>query len=252
MLLPLDDVGDGPVVLLLHAGVADRRMYAQHLRPLADAGVRAIAVDLPGFGEARMPDEEDAPWADVIDTLDQLGVEQAALVGNSFGGAVALRVAVVAPDRVSALVLVSAPGEGIKPSPQLAAVWDAEASALDEGDVDGAVDAIVDGWTLPNAPAELRELVADMQRRAFETQLAGPELPQGRDPLDGRLDELARVHAPTLIAVGEHDMPDFQLAAEAFARVLPDARVETIAGAGHLAPLERPERFRELVLSVVR
>ncbi len=252
MLLPLDDVGEGPAVLLLHAGIGDRRMYADHLQPLADAGVRAIAVDLPGFGEARMPDEEDAPWLDVIDTLDQLGVERAVLVGNSFGGAVALRVAAVAPERVSGLMLVSAPGEGIEPSPQLAAVWDAEASALEDGDLDAAVAAIVDGWTLPSSSSELRELVAAMQRRAFETQLAGPEAPEARDPLEGGLGAIANVAAPAIVAVGEHDMDDFRLAAEGFAAALPDARLETIAGAGHLAPLEQPERFRALVLSVVR
>ncbi len=56
-----------------------------------------IAVDLPGFGEAPMPAEQDVPWVDVLETLDHLGVERMALVGNSFGGAVAQRVAVLAP-----------------------------------------------------------------------------------------------------------------------------------------------------------
>src|SRR4051794_37350178 len=81
-------------------------MWAEHLQPTAGAGFRVIAPELPGLGEAR---PSSAPWEDVLATMDELGIEQAALVGNSFGGAVALRVAAVAPERVTALGLVSAP-----------------------------------------------------------------------------------------------------------------------------------------------
>ncbi|MGH9062286.1 MAG: alpha/beta fold hydrolase [Acidimicrobiales bacterium] len=53
MLLPYDEAGDGEPVILLHAGVADRTMWHEHLEPLAAAGYRVLAIDLPGFGEAR-------------------------------------------------------------------------------------------------------------------------------------------------------------------------------------------------------
>jgi pimeloyl-ACP methyl ester carboxylesterase len=227
-------------------------MYAQHLQPFADAGLRVLALDLPGYGEARLPDEEHAPHLDVIETLDQLGIEQAALVGNSFGGAVALRVAAVAPERVSRLVIVSSPWEGVDVSPQLAAAWEAESSALEEGDVDAATAAVVDAWTLPDAPEQLRAEIAEMQARAFATQLAGPEPREGADPLEDDPALLRTLDMPVLVLVGEHDMPDFHLAAEAFLQELPDARRETVPGAGHLAPLEQPDEFRELVLGFVR
>src|SRR5437763_35214 len=103
--LPYDEAGSGPAVVLLHAGVLDRRMWAAHLEPLAAAGYRAIAPDLPGFGDAPVPAAY-TEWLDVLETLDTLGVERAVLVGNSFGGAMALRVAAVAPERVRGLVLV--------------------------------------------------------------------------------------------------------------------------------------------------
>jgi pimeloyl-ACP methyl ester carboxylesterase len=92
-MLPFDELGAGPPVVLLHAGVADRTMWTGHLRPLADAGFRVIAVDLPGFGEALLEPGEQAAWTDVLQTMDGLSVQRAVLVGNSFGGAVALRVA---------------------------------------------------------------------------------------------------------------------------------------------------------------
>jgi pimeloyl-ACP methyl ester carboxylesterase len=166
VILPFDDVGSGPAVVLLHAGVADRRMWEELLCPLADAGHRAVAVDLPEFGEAPVPPVL-APWDDVLETMGALAIEQAALVGDSFGAAVALRVAAVAPERVAALVLVSPAARERDPSPQLRAAWEAEEEAAERGDLEAAVAAVVDAWTLPDAPAALRERVAAMQRRAL-------------------------------------------------------------------------------------
>jgi pimeloyl-ACP methyl ester carboxylesterase len=246
--LPHDDVGAGPALVLVHAGVADRTMWSEHLEPLADAGFRVVAVDLPGFGEAPVPAVEDAPWVDVIETMDALGIEQAHLLGNSFGGAVVQRVAVVAPQRVLRLALISVPAPGIEPSHELAAVWEAEEAALEAGDIEAAVRAVVDAWTLPDAPAELRERLAAMQRRALELQADG-SAPEAADPIGEDPGPLRRVTAPALIAAGEHDMSDFRLAAESLARTLPNAQLTTIEGAGHLAPLEQPVAFRERLLS---
>jgi pimeloyl-ACP methyl ester carboxylesterase len=63
-----------------------------------------------------------------------------------------------------------------------------------------------------------------------------------------RPEALSRFAGPALVAVGEHDMPEFRLAAESLARTLPNARLTVIEGALHLAPLEQPEAFRELLL----
>jgi 3-oxoadipate enol-lactonase len=252
MLLPSDDIGAGDPVVLLHAGVADRTMWSEHLEPLSAAGYRVVAPDLPGFGEAPAATVEQGPWADVLETMDRVGLDRAALVGCSFGGAVALRVAVIAPERISALALISAPAPGSEPSAQLRAVWDAEESALERGDIEAAVAVIVSAWTLPGAPVELRERVAAMQRRALEVQLAAPPAPDAEDPLDEDPDALARLDVRTLAAAGLHDMPDFRDGAELLARTLPHARHAVIDGAGHLAPLETPDAFRGLLLEFLR
>jgi pimeloyl-ACP methyl ester carboxylesterase len=244
--LPYDQAGDGPPVVLLHAGIADRTMWSEQLEPLAAAGHRAIALDLPGFGEAPITDPL-APWLDVLETLDALGVEQVALVGSSFGGAVELCVAMTAPERVGALVLISAPAPGIDPSPELEAAWAAEESALEEDDIDAAVAAVVDAWLLPDAPAALRDRVAAMQRRALELQLSADDVEEVDDPLEANPDALRALGIPALVVTGEHDMPDFQIAAEFYARELGGRHV-VIPGARHLAPLEAPEAFRELLL----
>jgi 3-oxoadipate enol-lactonase len=202
VLLAHDELGVGMPVVLLHAGVVDRRMWGEHLAAIAGAGHRVIAMDLPGFGEATVA-EAQAPWTDVLETMDALNVERTALVGNSFGGAVALRVAVIAPERVIALALLSAPPVAqFEPSAELQAAWDREESALERGDIEAAVDAVVEAWTRPDAPAALHDRVATMQRRALEVQTAAGAPSEVPDPIDEPAVALARLAIPALVAVG--------------------------------------------------
>jgi pimeloyl-ACP methyl ester carboxylesterase len=247
-MLPYDEAGTGSPLVLLHAGIADRSMWAEQLAPLAAAGFHVIAPDLPGFGEAPEGPGALAPWQDVLELLDGLGVGAAALAGDSFGAAVALRVAVVAPERVRALALLSMPAAEVEQSERLKAVWAAEEAAVERGDVEAAVRAVVDGWTLPDAPPQLRERVATMQRRALELQLAAGDVEEAPDPVDADPDWPARLRMPVLLAAGERDMPDMQEAVHVLKGRLPHARAEFIAGAGHLAPLETPEAFQALLL----
>ena len=226
-------------------------MWAEHLGPLARAGYRVIALDLPGFGEARISPGEQAPWDDVLESMDELGVDRAALVGCSFGGAVALRVAAVAPERVWMLVLVSAPAPGVPPSRELEAAWEAEDAALSRGDVDAAAAAVVDTWTLPGAPEALRQRVAEMQRRAFTLQADSPPVAEAPDPLEDS-GPLTGLDIPALVVVGELDKRDFVEGASRLAEALPAARQVVIEGAGHLAPLEAPAAFDELVTAALR
>lgn len=246
-MLPFTEAGTGDTVLLLHAGIADRSMWDEHLGWLGQAGFRALAVDLPGFGEAPVAGGRQAPWEDVLATLRDLGIPRVALVGNSFGAAVALRVAAVAPAAVSSMALISPPAPDLEPSPRLQAAWEAEEAALEAGDIDGAVSAVVDAWTLPDAPDALRRHVATMQRRAFDLQLAAPDVAEGLDPVEGHPEVLERLAVRTLTAAGEHDMSDFIAGAQQLAHTLPDARYVTIAGAGHLAPLETPAAVEALL-----
>jgi pimeloyl-ACP methyl ester carboxylesterase len=258
VVLPYDQAGDGAPLVLLHAGIADRTMFAEHLEPLAGAGLRAIAIDLPGFGEAPAADGPGGPWLDVLETVDAIGVDRFALAGNSFGGAVALRIVALSPERVAALALFSAPGPqtGSEPSARLSAAWAAEEQALEADDIEAAVTAVIEAWTLPDAPRELRERVAAMQRRAFLAQAGLPEPPQAPDPVETDPHVLARFAGPVLVAVGEFDMPDFHDAAGEIASLCsgarPAVRREMLSGVGHLAPLEAPEAFRDLLVGFLR
>ena len=102
-------MGRGPAIVLLHAGVADRRIWAEHLAPLAAAGHRVIAVDLPGFGDSVKPLRApfDAPYfaRAMTAVLDAAGIERAHVVGNSMGGRVGIELGLTAPDRSGRIAL---------------------------------------------------------------------------------------------------------------------------------------------------
>ncbi len=248
-MLPYDELGSGDAVVLLHAGVADRRMWSEHLEPLADAGYRVVAMDLPGFGEAVPGVGSAKPWDDVLATMDGLEIESATLVGNSFGGAVALRVAALATPRVRSMVLVSIPVPGVEPSTELQAAWDAEEAALEREDVEGAVDAVLAAWLIDDAPPALRQRVAVMQRRALQLQrdAADEEADEDEDPVGEDLGAVSALGMPCLVIAGARDFTDFVQGAELLAGALPRGRLVVIEDAGHLAPIETPERFGKVL-----
>jgi len=104
---------------LLHSSVCDRRMWDPQWPVLAAAGYRVVRCDFRGFGDSPVADRPYGDAGDVMDLLDHLGIERAALVGSSYGGQVALDVAATRPDAVTALVLLCSALPGHPPGPAL-------------------------------------------------------------------------------------------------------------------------------------
>ncbi len=246
-------------LLLLHAGIADRRMW-DPIWPALTATHDVVRVDLRGFGESDTTPE--GAWShaeDVLATLDALGVERAHLVGCSQGAGVAAEVAVRRPSLAASLVL-AAPGGAlfVGKTDALRAFWDAENAALERGDVEAAVEenlrAWVDGARTPEeSPDDVRAAVAVMQRRAFDVMLAWPdevwEAEQELDPpLTERLDEIV---APTLVISGGLDVDAVGMAAAAVLQGVRGARAVEWSDVAHLPSMERPEDFTAEVLDWV-
>jgi 3-oxoadipate enol-lactonase len=276
--LPHDEVGDGKPLVLLHAGVADRTMWRERPEPLADAGYRVVALDLPEFGEAPPPETESAPWIDLLETMDALAIDRAALVGNSFGGAVAMRVALVPPDRVTAVALISAPPPDLDaPSPALPSRLGRPRTRRSSAatstrpcrpwSTDGRCPMLRPNSAIAWRPcsgarsSRRRARLRSPRRQIRSTQAPDPLDPGARsarprrqirstqapDPLDAEPGRLADIDVPALVVAGEHDLADFREGARRMARQLPNARHAEINGAGHLAPLETRAAFRELL-----
>lgn len=239
MLLPHDEAGTGPALVLLHARPADRSMWRDHLPLLAAAGYRAIALDLPGYGEAALPDGyESTPAQDVLSTLDQLGVGGFSLVGNSLGALVALQIAAAAPDRVEGLVLIGYRAHDQPATEGLERAWRGERTALAAGDLEGAVLTGVETWLAPEASPEIRAHAARMLRGNLLRWSADGQPPRAADPDPAGLRPLA---SRTLVAVGEHDLPDFRTGAHTLADAIGTDGVVLAPGSAHLVPLEQPK-----------
>lgn len=250
MLLAHDDEGSGPAVVLLHAGVADRRMWDAVTPALAHA-FRVIRPDLRGFGQTPMPPGQYADADDVDTLLDALGVTDAAVVGSSFGGRVAMELAVLHPARVSSLVLLCPAYRGLQPTATVEAFGAEEDRLLEAGDVDGATELNVRTFLGPEAGGAARALLTLMQKHAFEVQLAADEADPGPEPRRVDVDPTA-IAVPTVVVSGAHDLDHFGAVARLLGEQIPGAETVQLEWAGHLPALERPDAVQALLLDVLR
>ncbi len=239
-----DGDGDGAPLVLVHAGVADARMW-EPIVPALAAVRRVVRFDMRGFGRSRSGRGSFSETEDLAAVLDALALERGHLVGASFGGLVSLEFAATHPARVASLVLLAAALPDIEPSPALLAFAEAEEAAVGVGRIEDAVEINVRMWANDSTP-EVQALVADMQRVAFELQLReGAESDELDPPVSARLHTIT---APTTVAYGDRDVEDFEQIARRLHAELPDATLHEITGAGHLLALDQPEAVAQLVL----
>ena len=237
--------------MLLHSGVADRRMWDALATPLAHS-FRVVRPDLRGFGDSPLPPGGYCDADDVDALLDSLGIADAAVVGASMGGRVALELAVRHPARVSSLVLLCPAWRGLESTdPALDEFGEQEDRLLGAGDLDGAVRLNMQTWLGPAATDDVRSAVAAMQRRALDVQVAADA--QDPAPAPERVEvDPAAVAVPTTVVTGAHDFEHFRAVARALAAGIRGADLVDLPWAGHLPSLERPDAVLALLLDVLR
>jgi 3-oxoadipate enol-lactonase len=231
-------------VLLLHAGIADRRMWAPQVEALGAAGHRVLAPDLPGFGDAALT----PPTVDYVGFAAGQLDGPAAVVGCSFGGRVALELAAARPDLVHKLVLVAPGLASTAWSEEAQAGFAEEEALLERGDLAGAAEQQTRMWLAPDASAEVQELTAAMTVRSYDQQLPFEDEVRSVWPEPSAETRVGEISVPTLLVVGDADLPELRSLAERLAQELPEGRLETIEGAGHLPSLERPDELNRLLL----
>jgi pimeloyl-ACP methyl ester carboxylesterase len=244
--------GEGPPVVLIHAGIADSRMWDPQLESFGRSH-KVVRLDLPGFGRSPIESDVVSYRGAVAEALDAAEIERVALVGTSFGGRTALEFATEFPERVTALVLVGSGIDDHEWSEQVEASFEDEEIALERGDLDAAVRPNLELWLagprrkLDEIPVDIRELVAEMQLQAFRNTQGLDDLRADRlePPASQRLDKIG---VPTLVLTGDEDVADIHRIADRLAREIPGAERATIAGAAHLPNLERPDEFDRIVL----
>lgn len=226
--------------LLLHGWGASSDLFAATMRGLGD-GLDLIAPDFPGFGATEPPP---VPWGvgEYVDwtlaLLDWLDVERANIVGHSFGGRVAIKLAALHPERVARLVLTDA--AGIRPRRDWR--YHAQVRAFK------TMRALAQ-WRY--TPQPLREWAG-----AQVAQQGSPDYKAASGTVRGSFvrvvnedlrDYLPRIHAPTLLIWGDRDEDTPLADAQLMERLIPDAGLVVFEGAGHYAYLEQSGRFCVIV-----
>ena len=249
------EAGSGPPVVLLHGagpGVSAWSNWAPVIPELARSH-RVIAPDIPGFGASGFDFDVEYGikyWvAHLCDFLAAVGVEHAALVGNSFGGALALATSVSHPDRVDRLVLMGTPAGEFQPTEGLRAGANYEPSRenmeamLRRFPYDPSlvtpemIDLRYEASVRPGAQEALRKLVPAPPAEGEEAVVRGvPER------------ALEKITAPALIVHGREDRVVPHELGLLVHRCIPDSQLHMFGRCGHWVQLERQEEFTALVL----
>jgi 2-hydroxy-6-oxonona-2,4-dienedioate hydrolase len=247
--------GEGPPMVLLHGVGTSAGEWSWVLPELARSH-RVYALDLPGYdGSFEPPDYAPAFTASFIGSfLDAVGVESAVVVGNSFGGLVALHLALSEPARVSALILSDSAGLDRTVNPALATLsfprMGQMATALAKTPPGAAQRALSRALLLFARPWQIPlKWVKDQYKLAQLPNFTEATLATLRStvgPAGQRevlLDKLPRLQMPTLIVWGIEDrVIPYGQAQDALAR-LQKGSLELISNCGHLPHVEQPKRF---------
>ncbi len=243
--------GEGHPLLLLHAGIADSRMWDDQF-PIFAQHYRTIRYDLRGYGQTRWHSGTFATYDDPAALFRALDVQKAHVIGVSYGGKVALDFALAHPELVASLVLVAPAVGGEEPSEQIRHFFEEEDALVEKGDIAGATELNMRLWvdgihrTPDQVNPAVRQRVFAMQYHAFKVPM--PEHIDEQELEPPAIARLAEVRVPTLVVIGDLDLPDKVEMSQQLATSIPHARHEVIVGAAHMPTMEQPEEFTRLVL----
>ena len=244
------DRGQGETVVFLLHGIGGGKIgWPWQLEALAGAGYRAIAWDMPGYGESEIVVPYTlARLAEALERLmDHVGARRSVALGHSMGGMVAQEAAARFPAKVHGLILAgTSPAFG-----RADGDWQREFLArrlrpLDEGQAlrdlaPKLVGEVVAAGADPAGVALAVEVLAAVAPATYRASLAALV------EFDRRA-ALSAIRVPTLVLAGEHDGNAPPAMMQKMAERIPGAHYECLPGAGHLAPMERPREFNEAVL----
>jgi 3-oxoadipate enol-lactonase len=239
--------GDGQPVLFVHGFSLDVRMWDDQWAPFAER-YRAIRVDVRGFGRST---SEAAPFSnmdDLVALLDHLAIERVTIVGLSMGATIVVDFAIAHPERVQRLIPVDGGPSGGGPPESVQAIFRKAA--------DGRIEEAREEWLAVDlfAPAQERPEVAARLRTMVEDfgwwTTRNPGLSRPLDPpAMGRLREIT---APTLVVVGDREVPGVRRSCEMLASEVQNARLVVLPGVGHMSNMEDPIAFNTAVLEFLQ
>jgi 3-oxoadipate enol-lactonase len=240
-----EQFGDGPPLFLLHSLLSDRASF-DAIVPQLSQSFRLIVPELPGFGRSRAAGGGLAAVADRMAEAvkDAAGGEEAIVLGNGYGGFVALQMAIRHPATATKLVLADC---GAAFSEEGRQAFRNMAAASKARGLPAITDVAMRRLFAPEFQAEHPDLMRDRREAFLRTD---PEVFQAACAALAELDlrpELASVKVPVLVLVGEQDEATPPPMSRELAALLPDARLKIIAGCAHVPQLQSPEAFLDAI-----
>lgn len=246
-----EDTGDGPAVILIHGGFLDHRMWDGQV-PVLAPGHRVIRYDVRFHGQST---GDTVPFSDIEDLaglMDALGVEEAAIVGLSMGGQIAMDFALEHPARASSLVLVGPGLSGFAfDSPEIVAYAEELTAAARRDDFEAMIEVFTRYWcdgpyrtpdeVDPAVRGKILEMLAGSRERWMQNRfIQGANSPGA--------DRVSAIDVPTLVVLGLADMPDIHEVVAHLMNGMPAAERVDIAGVAHMVNMEAAARFNEVLV----
>jgi pimeloyl-ACP methyl ester carboxylesterase len=244
-----DSGGDGPPVILSHGFLMDREMFAPQVAVLATE-FRVITWDERGFGETEFDGQPFTYWdsaQDCLDLLGHLGIDRAVVGGMSQGGFLSLRAALLAPERVRALVLIDTQS-GTEDPERLPGYRQMQQTWLEVGPVDELAETIAN--LIIGDPVLNERWIAKWQKLPRESMRATGDCLMDRDDITDRLGEIS---CPAIVFHGTADQSIEVEKADELCQALSGCTgVVRVEGAPHAANLTHPDEVNGPLLDFLR
>lgn len=243
--------GAGPSVVLLHAGVADSRMWDAQFEALVQR-FRVARFDQRGFGQSPLPDGRFSYLEDIGLLIETLGLGRSWLVGASFGGRNAIDFALAHPEAVEGLVLIAPAISGFRPSREVKDYAMREDELVESGELEQASALNVSMWvdgayrTPEQVDPMLREQIYQMQLLALGQ--AEPDNAEAIEP-EPAIDRLGDLSCPVLVISGALDAPEFIDLAQRLDDDAPRVRRLVVPRTAHMVSMEQPDLVGSEIIS---
>ena len=252
-----ETAGEGPPLVLIHAGFLDSRMWDNQFQ-LFTKGARVIRYDVRGYGRSSRPNEEYSDAEDLFALLKHLDIESATILGVSNGGRIALDFVSVRPAMVNSLILVSPGIRGYKSSgPEEDREWeeldkkgDLQDLAISENRIDDAVKMDLEIWASAQGMTSKSRILEIATANSHIHKDPPNKLQKSPEP--SAFTKLSQIRIPTILIVGDQDVKGMQLMTKRLHELIPGSKLKVIRGADHIANMSRPEEFNAIVSSFLK
>ena len=236
--------GEGRPLFLFHSLLSDRASF-DRITPQLARSHRVIVPELPGFGGSKVVDGGLAAVADrMADVVRDAGQQEPIVLGNGYGGFVALQMAIRHPDIAAKLVLADC---GATFSESGREAFRNMAAAAKAKGIAAITDVAMRRLFAPEFQTAHPDLMRDRREAFLKTD---PHVLQSACAQLAELDlrgELSKVIVPVLVLVGEHDEATPPAMSRELAALLPNAQLKIVSGCAHVPQLQAPEVFLEAI-----